>query len=62
MALSIGLCQRLGSEVERCDLLYTLARPSLQPEAPRLAALSAQQMEAFAGRIRALGVETKVSL
>ena len=43
-------------------LLYTLARPSLQPEAPRLTALSAQQMETFAGRIRALGVATKVSL
>ncbi len=43
-------------------LLYTLARPSLQPEAPRLTALSAQQMEMFAGRIRALGVATKVSL
>ena len=43
-------------------LLYTLARPSLQPEAPHLAALSAQQMEAFAGRIRALGVAMKVSL
>ncbi len=43
-------------------LLYTLARPSLQPEAPRLAALTAQQMEAFAARIRALGMETKVSL
>jgi wyosine [tRNA(Phe)-imidazoG37] synthetase (radical SAM superfamily) len=43
-------------------LLYTLARPSHQPEAPRLAALTAQQMEAFAARIRALGMETKVSL
>jgi len=43
-------------------LLYGLARPSLQPEAPHLAALTAQQMEAFAARIRALGVETKVTL
>ncbi len=42
-------------------LLYGLARPSHQPEAPRLAALTAQQMEAFAARIRALGVETKVT-
>ncbi|TXT23009.1 MAG: radical SAM domain-containing protein [Gallionellaceae bacterium] len=42
-------------------LLYTLARPSLQPEAPRLAALTAQQMEAFAARIRALGIEAKIS-
>ncbi len=43
-------------------LLYTLARPSLQAEAPRLAALSAQQLGTFAARIRALGVETKVVL
>ncbi len=43
-------------------LLYGLARPSLQPEAPRLAALTTQQMGAFAARTRALGVETKVAL
>ncbi|MCE9549562.1 MAG: radical SAM protein [Betaproteobacteria bacterium] len=42
-------------------LLYSLARPTLQPEAPKLAALSEQQLEAFATRIRALGVETKVA-
>ncbi len=43
-------------------LLYTLARPSMQAEAPRLAALSAQQLGTFAARIRALGVETKVAI
>jgi wyosine [tRNA(Phe)-imidazoG37] synthetase (radical SAM superfamily) len=42
-------------------LLYSLARPTLQPEAPKLAALSEQQLEAFATHIRALGVETKVA-
>jgi len=42
-------------------LLYTLARPSLQPEAPRLAAMKTQQLEMFAARIRALGVAVKVS-
>ncbi|MDO8413623.1 MAG: radical SAM protein [Gallionellaceae bacterium] len=42
-------------------LLYSLARPPLQPEAPRLAALSAEQLEVFAERIRALGVVVKVS-
>ena len=42
-------------------LLYSLARPSLQPEAPRLGALTAQQMEGFAARIRSLGVVVKVS-
>jgi pyruvate-formate lyase-activating enzyme len=42
-------------------LLYTLARPALQQEAPRLAALTAQQLETFAARIRALGVAVNVS-
>ena len=42
-------------------LLYTLARPSLQPEAPRLAALADAQLEVFAARIRALGLEVQVS-
>ncbi len=43
-------------------LLYTLARPSMQAEAPRLDALSAEQLGIFAARIRALGVATKVAL
>jgi len=43
-------------------LLYTLARLSLQLEAPRLSALNSPQMEVFAGRIRALGLEVKVSV
>lgn len=42
-------------------LLYTLARPSLQPEAPRLTALSHDALEGFASRIRALGIEVKVA-
>ena len=42
-------------------LLYSLARPSLQLEAPRLDILTDQEMEAFAERIRALGVVVKVS-
>lgn len=42
-------------------LLYTLARPSLQPEATRLSSLSSQDMEAFAERIRMLGLVVKVS-
>ncbi len=43
-------------------LLYSLARPTLQPEAPKLAVLPPQQLEAFAARIRALGVEVKVAI
>lgn len=43
-------------------LLYTLARASLQPEAPRLSALTELQMESFAERIRSLGLAVKVSV
>ena len=43
-------------------LLYGLARPSLQAEAPRLSALSPEQMEAFATRIREVGVGVRVAL
>lgn len=42
-------------------LLYTLARPSLQLEAPRLASLPVDQLEKFADRIRAMDVLVKVS-
>ncbi|XZG68727.1 radical SAM protein [Chitinibacteraceae bacterium HSL-7] len=43
-------------------LLYGLARPSLQPEAPRLSAAPAPWMEALAERIRALGLEVRLSV
>lgn len=42
-------------------LLYGLARPSLQPAASRLSALSATWLEQFADKIRVLGLEVKVS-
>ena len=42
-------------------LLYGLARPSLQPEAPRLAKVSEEWMEAFAEQIRALGLAVKLN-
>lgn len=42
--------------------LYGLARPSLQPEAPHLTALSPEAMEAWAMRIRATGVKVQVSI
>lgn len=41
--------------------LYSLARPSLQPEAPRLGRLPAAWLEELAARIRALGPTVKVS-
>lgn len=42
-------------------LLYGIARASMQAEAPRLSALSAQQMAHFAARIRALGITVNVA-
>lgn len=41
-------------------LLYGLARPSHQPEAPELARLPRAWLDDFAQRIRALGLETRV--
>jgi len=42
-------------------LLYSLARPSLQAEAPRLSALPAEQLQAVADRIGTLGLAVKVT-
>lgn len=41
--------------------LYGLARPSMQPEAPRLTPVSAAWMEALAQRLRDRGLTVKVS-
>jgi wyosine [tRNA(Phe)-imidazoG37] synthetase (radical SAM superfamily) len=46
---------------EQGVLLYGLARPSMQPQAGRLAALPAAWLEAFAEKIRAAGLPVKVS-
>ena len=43
-------------------LLYGLARPSLQFEAPRLSAMPAATLQAFADRIASLGLPVKVSI
>lgn len=42
-------------------LLYGIARSSMQPEASRLSTLSPSALEAFALRIRATGLQVKVS-
>ena len=42
-------------------LLYSLARSSMQAEAPRLSALSQEQLQAFADRINKLGLTVKVT-
>lgn len=43
-------------------LLYGLARPSMQPQAPRLSALPRAWLEAFAQRIRDAGLPVQVSV
>jgi len=42
-------------------MLYTIARPSAQPEAEQLAKLPEETLETFANEIRALGLEVSVS-
>lgn len=42
-------------------LLYTLARPVLQPEAINLSKADADWMETFANKIRMMGIQVKVS-
>ncbi|MDH2919256.1 MAG: radical SAM protein [Sideroxydans sp.] len=42
-------------------LLYGLARPSMQAEAPRLSALPKEKLDAFADKIRAQGLTVQVS-
>ena len=42
-------------------LLYGLARPSRQPEAPRLSALPAESLQAFAARVGRLGLPVIVA-
>ena len=42
-------------------LLYGLARPSMQPEAPRLTKVDQAWMETFAARIQALGVDVRLN-
>jgi hypothetical protein len=42
-------------------LLYGLARPSMQPEGPRLTKISQAWMEAFSARIQALGLDVRLN-
>lgn len=50
----------VGPGGPRGVLLYGLARPSHQPEGPTLARLPGTWLEAFAERVRAAGLETRV--
>ncbi len=42
-------------------MLYALARPSLQPEAQQITSATKAQLQAFAGRIRQLGLMVQVA-
>ena len=59
----LTLLQRAREEIPalRGVLLYGLARPSLQPEAPRLSALSPEWMAGLAERIEALDLTVTIS-
>ena len=59
-ALLEFLTQELGPAGPRGVLLYGLARPSHQPEAPTLARLPSEFLESFATRLRARGLDTRV--
>lgn len=57
----LGFVARNAQQIKGVHL-YGLARPSLQPEASHLAALSEADMNAWAERIRATGVQVQVSI
>ena len=53
--------KKSGCELQQV-MLYTIARPSLQPEAVRLEPLSAETLNEFADEIRILGFDVSVSV
>ena len=53
--------KKSGCNLQRV-MLYTMARPSLQQEAVRLAPLPAETLNAFADEIRLLGFDVSVSV
>lgn len=57
----LGVLEAAGIERLRGVLLYGLARQSMQSEAAYLSPLSAEEMEAIAGRMRKKGLTVRVS-
>jgi len=57
----LDLLRAAGPERLRGVHLYSLARPSLQPEAPALRRLSTGELEAIAAPIRELGLQVRVN-
>lgn len=61
IAAYCALLERVGAGRLAGVLLYGLARPSMQPEAQRLAPLTCAEMEAVAERLREIGLTVTVS-
>ncbi len=57
----VGTLLQEGTRIQGV-LLYTLARPALQPEAPALSKADPVWMETFADKIRALGIPVKIAV
>lgn len=57
----LSLLRDAGIERLRGVLLYGIARPSMQAEAPRLVRLSTEEIESVAASIRETGLTVKVS-
>ena len=57
----LELLRQAGVDVLAGVHLYGLARPSMQPEAPRLSCLPEEHLQTLAGRIRRLGLKVSVS-
>lgn len=57
----LALLEAAGTERLRGVLLYGVARPSMQPEAPRISTLAADELEAIAERARKKGLTVRVS-
>jgi putative membrane protein len=57
----LEILDRAGAAALRGVHLYGVARPSLQPEAPKVAALTGRELERIAARIRKKGLTVTVS-
>ena len=57
----LGDIKKSGCDLQQV-MLYTIARPSMQPEAARLAPLPAETLNSFADDIRLLGFDVTVSI
>ena len=57
----LGDIKKSGCDLQQV-MLYTIARPSMQPEASRLAPLPAETLNSFADEIRLLGFDVAVSI